>query len=425
MLDPRSLGVYVVTSGGVRSRPRPPRASRERRSRAAPRRSSSARPSSTTTMLLPLATDLASGAATPSVLFVVNDRRRRGARRAAPTACTSVRTTTRTARAAARSGPRARASASAARTRRRRRSAPAPTTSASRSGPPPTKPEAVPLGLEGVRDVVRGDDAPRRRDRRHRRRRTQRSVLEAGAAGVAVISAVAAAADPVAAARTLAACRRAVRRRSEDAWRMTEQRTGKATAELFEQVILRRLGAPDADVLVGPRHGVDVGVVRGRRRRRDGRHHRPGVRRARVRMGARRVVRRAHPGVGRLDERAAAAMDGGRPQPAARDLRRGSDVALGRVLADVRRPGHRGRDRPHGALRRLRVADGGRRDMHGARPVRCVRHADDGAPGRPSRRHEGRGDRGDGAVRGDVPRAARGGRRRATSCGAPTPCSSG
>ena len=43
---------------------------------------------------------------------------------------------------------------------------------------------------------------------------------------------------------------------------MTEQRTGKATAELFEQVILRRLGAPDADVLVGPRHGVDVGVVR-------------------------------------------------------------------------------------------------------------------------------------------------------------------
>ena len=43
---------------------------------------------------------------------------------------------------------------------------------------------------------------------------------------------------------------------------MTEQRTGKATAELFEQVILRRLGAPDDDVLVGPRHGVDVGVVR-------------------------------------------------------------------------------------------------------------------------------------------------------------------
>lgn len=43
---------------------------------------------------------------------------------------------------------------------------------------------------------------------------------------------------------------------------MTEQRTGKATAALFEQVILRRLGASDDDVLVGPRHGVDVGVVR-------------------------------------------------------------------------------------------------------------------------------------------------------------------
>ena len=43
---------------------------------------------------------------------------------------------------------------------------------------------------------------------------------------------------------------------------MSEQRTGKATAELFEQVILRRLGASDPDVLVGPRHGVDVGVVR-------------------------------------------------------------------------------------------------------------------------------------------------------------------
>src|SRR5205085_12602123 len=41
-----------------------------------------------------------------------------------------------------------------------------------------------------------------------------------------------------------------------------QPRTGKATAELFEQVILRRLGASDADVLVGPRHGVDVGVVR-------------------------------------------------------------------------------------------------------------------------------------------------------------------
>jgi hydrogenase maturation factor len=31
---------------------------------------------------------------------------------------------------------------------------------------------------------------------------------------------------------------------------------------MFDRVIHRRLGAADADVLVGPRHGVDVGVVR-------------------------------------------------------------------------------------------------------------------------------------------------------------------
>jgi hydrogenase expression/formation protein HypE len=43
---------------------------------------------------------------------------------------------------------------------------------------------------------------------------------------------------------------------------MTGQVTGKATPELFEQVILHRLGSEDADVLTPPRHGVDVGVVR-------------------------------------------------------------------------------------------------------------------------------------------------------------------
>jgi hydrogenase maturation factor len=37
---------------------------------------------------------------------------------------------------------------------------------------------------------------------------------------------------------------------------------GKVTPQLFEQVIRRNLGAPDPDVLVGPTHGVDVGVVR-------------------------------------------------------------------------------------------------------------------------------------------------------------------
>jgi hydrogenase expression/formation protein HypE len=43
---------------------------------------------------------------------------------------------------------------------------------------------------------------------------------------------------------------------------MSEQVTGKATPELFERVILRRLGASDPDVLTPPRHGVDIGVVR-------------------------------------------------------------------------------------------------------------------------------------------------------------------
>jgi len=43
---------------------------------------------------------------------------------------------------------------------------------------------------------------------------------------------------------------------------MTEQRTGKLSPELFAAVILEHLGAPDRDILVGPRHGVDVGVVR-------------------------------------------------------------------------------------------------------------------------------------------------------------------
>jgi hydrogenase expression/formation protein HypE len=43
---------------------------------------------------------------------------------------------------------------------------------------------------------------------------------------------------------------------------MPDQVTGKATPELFERVILRRLGARDPDVLTPPKHGVDVGVVR-------------------------------------------------------------------------------------------------------------------------------------------------------------------
>lgn len=68
----------------------------------------------------------------------------------------------------------------------------------------PTKPEAVAIGLEGVRDVagatalpvvgIGGIDA-----------RNAHEVLAAGAAGIAVIGAVASAADPVAAVRELRA----------------------------------------------------------------------------------------------------------------------------------------------------------------------------------------------------------------------------
>ena len=43
---------------------------------------------------------------------------------------------------------------------------------------------------------------------------------------------------------------------------MTEQTAGKVTSSVFAEVILERLGATDPDVLVGPRHGVDVGVLR-------------------------------------------------------------------------------------------------------------------------------------------------------------------
>ncbi len=37
---------------------------------------------------------------------------------------------------------------------------------------------------------------------------------------------------------------------------------GKVSPEIFDEVIFPRLGAPDPRVLVGPRHGVDAGIVR-------------------------------------------------------------------------------------------------------------------------------------------------------------------
>ena len=206
---------------------------------------------------------------------------------------------------------------------------------------------------------------------------------------------------------------------------MSAQRTGKATAELFEQVILRRLGARDPDVLVGPRHGVDVGVVRvadgvAMALTTDPVFVVPGLR-----LGARGLVRRAHPRVRRRHERVAAAVDGGRPEPPPRDLRRGPDGAVGCLLPGVRRPRDRGRDRTHRPLRRLRVADGGRGHLPGARPRRCVRDPHDGTLRRRGRRDEGRGDRGHGALRGHVPGPARRRRRHRRSWRTPTPCSRG
>jgi hydrogenase maturation factor len=41
-----------------------------------------------------------------------------------------------------------------------------------------------------------------------------------------------------------------------------EQSTGKVTSTVFTDVILGHLGAHDPDVLIGPQHGVDVGVLR-------------------------------------------------------------------------------------------------------------------------------------------------------------------
>ena len=65
-----------------------------------------------------------------------------------------------------------------------------------------TKPEAVPLGPEGLADVVRATSIPVVGIGGIAASNAA-LVLEAGAAGVAVISAVAGASDPVAAARTL------------------------------------------------------------------------------------------------------------------------------------------------------------------------------------------------------------------------------
>ena len=148
---------------------------------------------------------------------------------------------------------------------------------------------------------------------------------------------------------------------------MSEQRTdGKATAELFEQVILRRLGAKDEDVLVGPQHGVDVGVVRVA----------GGVAMALTAdpvfiVPAYGWERAAWFAVHILASDASTSglplrwmsVDLNLPPD---DLGRGPHGALGLLPRDVRGPRHRDRDRTHRALRRVRVAHGGRSDLHGA-----------------------------------------------------------
>ena len=211
--------------------------------------------------------------------------------------------------------------------RRGPRRRPAPTTWASPCGPRPTKPDATARGLDGP---ARG----RRRGRRCRWSgiggidpRNAAEVLAAGAAGVAVISAVAAAPEPAAVVRALCAgpSTRSARSRRPA---VGEQRTGKATAELFEQVILRRLGARR------PRRPRGSAARRrrrrrpGRRRPGDGAHGRSGLRGAGLRVGARGLVRGAHPRLRRGDERPAAAVDGRGPEPAARALRRGPRRAV-------------------------------------------------------------------------------------------------
>ena len=196
---------------------------------------------------------------------------------------------------------------------------------------------------------------------------------------------------------------------------MTEQRTGKATAELFEQVILRRLGARDADVLVGPRHGVDVGVVRVAE----------GVAMA---LTADPVF--VVPAYGW--ERAAwfavhilasdAATSGLPLRWMAVDLNLPPEITDEELTA-LWDAFHRACEGigvaivtgSHGPLRRLHVADGGRRRLHGVGARGPVRDADDGPARRPGGRDEGRGHRGDRAVRRDVPGATREGGGATTS----------
>ena len=288
----------------------------------------------------------------------------------------------------------------------------------------PTKPEAERRGLDGLARgggrprrcrswAIGGIDADERRARARGRRRRRRRDL--GGRGGARSRRGDARARPESVEPVPTGPGRCA---------MSEQRTGKATAELFEQVILRRLGARDADVLVGPKHGVDVGVVRVA----DG-----------VAMAVTTDPVFVVPAYGW--ERAAwfavhilasdAATSGLPLRWMAVDLNLPPEIsddeltslwdAFSRACDDLGIAVVTGHTARYDGCAWPMV--GGATCMALGPPKPFVT-PDDGAARRPRRRDEGSGDRGDGAVRRDVPRSAR---RRAwapTSCDGPTRCSS-
>jgi thiamine-phosphate pyrophosphorylase len=200
MLDPRSLEVYVVTSGRFG-------AGRDHRSIALAAIEGGATtiqlraPELADDEVLPIAADIRAWCRAVGVLFLVNDRIDVALRCGAD----GVHVGQDTDAAAARDliGPDAILGVSAGDARE--------AAAAERAGADylgvtvwstPTKPDAVPRGLEGMHDVVVATSLPVVgiggifASNAH-------LVLEAGAAGLAVVSAVAAAGDPVAATREL------------------------------------------------------------------------------------------------------------------------------------------------------------------------------------------------------------------------------
>jgi thiamine-phosphate pyrophosphorylase len=199
MLDPATLGVYVVTSAAFgRDHDVVARAAIESGATAVQLRA----PELDDNGLLPLASQLAAACREAGVLFLVNDRLQVALDGGAAGVHLGQRDDPGNARRRLGAGRVLGMSVGGV----------DEALSAERAGADylgvtiwatPTKPEAQALGLEGLAEVVAavaipvvgigGISAS-----------NARLVLEAGAAGVAVISAVAAAPDPVAATRTLA-----------------------------------------------------------------------------------------------------------------------------------------------------------------------------------------------------------------------------